>query len=79
MFLYCSDRLASVLAPYQLVEMRSGEAEAWFSERGEQRAFAEAKALVVRCLAEEPRRRPAAAEALRGKYLQRGDFKPETR
>ena len=58
------DKLASVLKPRQLLEMRIGETEIKYCEKSEGDLFAQIKDLVFQCLADNPEDRPSAEKAL---------------
>jgi len=58
------DKLASVLRPSQLLEMKLGETEVAWSDRGEEQMFIQLKDLILNCISEDPSSRVTADEAL---------------
>ena len=58
------DKLATVLRPSQLLEMKLGNTEITWSDRGERQTFLLIKDLILKCINESPSDRITAAEAL---------------
>lgn len=59
------DKLASVLRPSQLLEMKLGKTEVAWSENGHDMLFAQVKDLILKCFIEDPDYRISASEALK--------------
>ena len=58
------DKLASVLKPAQLLEMKIGKTEAAWAKKGHQQIFSLIKDLILMCIKGNPKSRITAAEAL---------------
>jgi len=58
------DKLAGVLRPAQLLEMKLGGTEIAWTERGDGSMFTQLKDLILSCISEDPSRRISADEAL---------------
>ena len=58
------DKLASVLRPSQLLEMKLAETETAWAEKGHQQIFSLIKDLIQRCIKGDPKSRISAVEAL---------------
>eukprot|EP00090_Calanus_glacialis_P005566 TRINITY_DN14311_c0_g1_i2.p1 TRINITY_DN14311_c0_g1~~TRINITY_DN14311_c0_g1_i2.p1 ORF type:complete len:221 (-),score=46.21 TRINITY_DN14311_c0_g1_i2:299-961(-) len=58
------DKLASVLRPGQLLEMKLGETEVAWTDRGDEQMFIQLKDLILNCIKEDPSSRITADEAL---------------
>jgi serine/threonine protein kinase len=74
------DRLASVLRPHQLLEMRIGECEMRYSEAGNDGkgdVFRSAWDLISGCLKEAPVERLSCRQALEHEFVSRKDLEPE--
>eukprot|EP00093_Oithona_nana_P008383 08383.XXX_325436_327840_1 [CDS] Oithona nana genome sequencing. len=74
-----TDKMASVLKPHQLVEMRLGSTEIKYHEIQQDSFFKDAKDLISRCLDEDPSSRCKASQALNHPFFQDHVLMPTTK
>jgi len=74
-----SDKMATVLRPLQLLEMRIGETEIKYHDSSKQKFFSDAKDLIQQCLAESPDDRISAGTALKHKFFSDHDLVPSVK
>jgi len=74
-----TDKMASVLRPHQLLEMRLGTTEMKYEEAGELTFFNDAKDLINKCLHEDPSCRIRANDALNHPFFKDHDLMPTTK
>jgi len=74
-----TDKMASVLKPHQLLEMRLGATEMQYHENGHQIFFNDAKDLIMKCLDEDPYNRISAQDALDHRFFKNHSLMPTTK
>jgi len=74
-----TDKMASVLKPHQLLEMRLGSTEMRYDEAGLLVFFNDAKDLIIKCLNENPASRIEAHDALNHSFFKDHDLMPTTK
>jgi len=74
-----TDKMASVLRPHQLLEMRMGTTEMRYEESGLLAFYKDAKDLIIKCLSEDPTSRIGAHDALNHSFFKDHDLMPTTK
>merc|ERR1712228_386222 len=70
-----TDKMASVLRPHQLLEMRLGPTEMRYDEAGLLAFYNDAKDLINKCLSEDPSNRIRANDALNHPFFKDEKYK----